>query len=51
MEYLRQNEKVLQIIRDFSDHNKIIGSICHGAQLLISAKVVSFSKQTCILLS
>lgn len=40
MEYIRQNQKVLQFIHDFNSSGKIIACICHGAQLLISAKVV-----------
>lgn len=41
MEYIRQNKKVLQIITEFDSTGKVIGCICHGTQLLISAKVVS----------
>ena len=37
MEYLRQSIIVLQVIREFYKKHKTIGSICHGAQLLISA--------------
>lgn len=44
MEYLRQDNRVLKIINDFNDSNKIIGSICHGAQLLISARIVKGKK-------
>ncbi len=40
MEKLRQEQVVLDFIRAFSETGKIIASICHGAQLLISAKVV-----------
>jgi protease I len=38
MEYLRQNINVLNFINKFTGR---IGCICHGAQLLISAKRVS----------
>lgn len=44
MEYLRQDKIILNIIKEFNDNNITIGSICHGAQLLISAKVVSGKK-------
>ena len=44
MEYIRQNKKALQFIFDFNKANKPIASICHGAQLLISAKVVTGRK-------
>jgi protease I len=40
MEYLRQDPRVIQFISDFNAKNKTIASICHAAQLLISAKVV-----------
>ena len=40
MEKLRQEKEVLDFIRDFDKKGKIIASICHGAQLLISARVV-----------
>jgi len=40
MEKLRQNQIVLDFITKWDKKRKIIGSICHGAQLLISAKVV-----------
>lgn len=36
-EYLRLNEKVLDIVRYFSLNDKPIAAICHGAQLLSAA--------------
>jgi len=44
MEYMRQDEEVLKIISDFNAAGKVIASICHAAQLLISAKVVKGRK-------
>jgi len=44
MEKLRQEQVVLDFIKDFYEKGKIIASICHGAQLLISAKVVGGKK-------
>tara|TARA_B100001559_G_C16344720_1_gene549732 strand:- start:34 stop:555 length:522 start_codon:yes stop_codon:yes gene_type:complete len=44
MEYLRQENRISDIINEFNDANKVIGSICHGAQLLISANVVKGKK-------
>lgn len=41
MEYLRQDSNVIKFISDFNSSGKTIASICHAAQLLISAKVVS----------
>ncbi len=39
-EYLRLNQKVLQIVRHFADENKPIAAICHAAQLLAAANVI-----------
>ncbi|MBV8071858.1 MAG: DJ-1/PfpI family protein [Acidobacteriaceae bacterium] len=40
-EYLRLNPRVLEIIRHFAQSNKPIGALCHAAQLLAAAKVIS----------
>lgn len=40
LEYLRQEESVLSFISEWNDRKKIIACICHGAQLLISSRVV-----------
>ena len=39
-EYLRQDQEALQFIHDFDAAGKTIAAICHGSQMLISAKVV-----------
>jgi protease I len=39
-EYLRLNEKILEIIREFYSAKKPIAVICHGAQLLTAAGCV-----------
>ncbi|MBB1486278.1 DJ-1/PfpI family protein [Oceanospirillum sediminis] len=39
-EYLRLNEKVLDLIRYFIDQSKPVAAICHGAQLLAAAGVI-----------
>tara|TARA_B100001123_G_C14660315_1_gene769267 strand:- start:12 stop:536 length:525 start_codon:yes stop_codon:yes gene_type:complete len=44
MEYLRQDNSILNIIKNFYEKKILIGSICHGSQLLISAKVVKGKK-------
>ncbi len=44
MEYMRQNKRILEIISDWNKNGKVIASICHGGQLLISAKVVNGRK-------
>lgn len=40
MEYIRQNQKILEFIHAVDKGGKPIGCICHGTQLLISAQVV-----------
>lgn len=39
-EYIRLNEKVLRIVRHFSERKKPIAAICHAAQLLAAAGVL-----------
>ena len=39
-EYIRLNEKVLDIVRSFSQDDKPIASICHGQQVLAAAGVL-----------
>ncbi len=40
-EYLRLNEKVLQIMRHFAEKRKPVAAICHGPQILTAAGVVT----------
>lgn len=40
MEKVRQNKKIINFISNFNNQGKVIGCICSGVQLLISAKVV-----------
>jgi protease I len=40
-EYLRLNHKVLETIRHFAREKKPIAAICHAAQLLTAARVVT----------
>lgn len=40
-EYLRLNQRVLEIIRHFANSNKPIAALCHGPQLLAAARVIS----------
>ena len=40
MEYLRQDTRVIKYIKEAFDNKLIIASICHAAQMLISAKIV-----------
>jgi protease I len=44
MEYMRQDQDILDFISAFHASGKVIGSICHAGQLLISAKIVKGRK-------
>ena len=44
MEYMRQDKDLLKFVSDFHGSGKTIACICHGAQLLISAKLVKGRK-------
>ena len=44
MEYMRQDQEILTFISAFHASRKVIGSICHAGQLLISAKIVKGNK-------
>jgi len=39
-EYIRLNERVLEIVRSFADAGKPMASICHGQQVLAAAGVI-----------
>ncbi len=39
-EYIRLNDRVLEIVRHFAQNQKPIASICHGQQVLVAAGVV-----------
>lgn len=45
-EYLRLNERVLDIVRNFFTTNKPVAAICHGIQILTAADVVKGRKLT-----
>lgn len=40
IEYLRQNQKLIELTQKANELNKVIASICQGSQILISAKCV-----------
>lgn len=46
-EYLRLNQKVLDIVRHFDKEDKPIAALCHGPQLLAAAGVVKGRKLNC----
>jgi protease I len=39
-EYIRLNDRVIEIVQHFAEHGKPIAAICHGAQLLAAADVI-----------
>eukprot|EP00252_Welwitschia_mirabilis_P001836 TRINITY_DN1178_c0_g1_i1.p1 TRINITY_DN1178_c0_g1~~TRINITY_DN1178_c0_g1_i1.p1 ORF type:complete len:388 (+),score=65.08 TRINITY_DN1178_c0_g1_i1:216-1379(+) len=45
-EYLAINEKILSIVKKFSETKKLIASICHGQQILAAADVLKGKKCT-----
>jgi protease I len=46
-EYLRTKPKVLEIVRHFSEANKPIAALCHGAQILAAAHVIKGKRLSC----
>ena len=46
-EYLRLNARVLKMIQHFDQHQKPLGALCHGAQLLTAADIVRGKVLTC----
>jgi protease I len=46
-EYLRHNQELLQLVKDFYASGKWIFSICHGIQILLAAGLASGRKLTC----
>ncbi len=43
-EYIRLNEKVIEIVKNFSEAKKPIAAICHGPQVLAAAGVLEGKK-------
>lgn len=39
-EYLRMNERIIEIVREFDRMKKPIAAVCHGAQLLAAADIL-----------
>lgn len=46
-EFLRHNDKVIEIVRAFDKSDKFIFSICHGIQILTAAGLVKDKTVTC----
>lgn len=47
-ENLRIHDEAVEFAREFTESGKPVGAICHGAQLLISAKVLKGRNLTCV---
>lgn len=45
-EYLRLNQRVLDIVREFDAAKKPIAAVCHGPQILVSAGVLKGKRST-----
>jgi protease I len=46
-EYLRNDSRVINIVKEFRDSNKYIFAICHGVQILVTAGLVNNKKIAC----
>ncbi|HEY3744366.1 MAG TPA: DJ-1/PfpI family protein [Bryobacteraceae bacterium] len=46
-EYLRNDAKLLKIVRGFDESEKWIFSICHGIQILVAAGITKGKRVTC----
>lgn len=46
-EYIRLNDRVLQIVQHFATGNKPIAAVCHGAQVLAAAGVIQGRSCSC----
>lgn len=46
-EYIRLNQRVLEIVKNFNSKNKPIASICHGIQVLAAANIVEGRTCSC----
>lgn len=46
-EYLRLNDRVLELVRHFADAGKPIAAICHGPQILAAAGVLKDRQCSC----
>ena len=46
-EYLRNDPKVIELVQTFDKQEKFIFAICHGIQVLVTAKLVQSKNVTC----
>jgi len=45
---VRRNEKAVSFVKSLHDRGKLVAAICHGPQVLISAKILKGKKVTCV---
>lgn len=45
---VRRNEKAVLFVRSLHDAGKLVAAICHGPQVLISAKILKGKRVTCV---
>lgn len=46
-DYWRRDKRILDLVKAMDDAGKVLASVCHGAWVLISAKVISGRNATC----
>jgi protease I len=47
-EYLRYDEDLIRIVRDFNEQGKPIGSVCHGIEIIACADIIRGRRVTCV---
>lgn len=47
-EYLRYDNDLINIIKDFNQKRKLIASVCHGIEILATADIIRSRKVTCV---
>jgi len=45
---VRRNEKAVSLVKALHDKGRLVAAICHGPQVLISAKILKGKKVTCV---
>lgn len=46
-EYLRMDEKVIELVKHFLNAGKPVGSLCHGPQILVATGCIEGRTMTC----
>lgn len=47
-EYIRYDEDLMRITKHFFEENKLVGSVCHGAEILATADVIRGKRLTSV---